>query len=344
MRMRYDTIGKLAAGMIAATALCGLCASAAAEQARDIRIEAQPLVLDAADPGRKRFGKLTWLGGLVLRSSDGAFGGYSGLAVSEDGSELLAVSDRASWVRMRLVERDGELAEVRDARLGRLEVRETPDDPEPGRNLHDSEALAPLTPGTLNGDYYIAFERVHRIHRYTFDGKSFSAPTEAVDLPPSALRLPNNKGIESVAVLRAGPHRGAVLAFSEGRAHQNGDSLGWMFRDGGVQTLTLRRAGLFDITDIAALPDGGIIVLERHYAGPLQGVFMRIRQIAAQDIAPGARLDGDVLYETDSGWMVDNMEGLAVHEDERGRTILTIISDDNFNPLQRTLLMRLALE
>jgi len=51
-----------------------------------------------------------------------------------------------------------------------------------------------------------------------------------------------------------------------------------------------------------------------------------------------------VLYESESGGMVDNMEAIAVHTDDAGRTVLTVMSDDNFNPLQRTLLMRFAVD
>ena len=39
---------------------------------------------------------------------------------------------------------------------------------------------------------------------------------------------------------------------------------------------------------------------------------------------------------------VDNMEALSVTR-EQGRTIVWIASDDNYNPLQRTLLMKFAL-
>lgn len=323
---------------------CGTVLDAASAQPRDIHVQAQPLVLDRSNPERKRFGKLTWLGGLVLRSSNGAFGGFSGLAVSADGSRLLALSDRTAWLSLRLTTRGDEITGVTEARLGRLEVREAPGDPEWTRGLEDSEALAPLTPGQLAGEYLVAFEGKHRIHRYRFDGANFSPPTGALALPGSAQRLPGNKGLEALTVLRGGPNAGAVLAFSEQRAHKSGDSLGWLFRDGKAQTLRLRRIGPFDITDAAALPDGSVILLERHFAGVVKGVFARLRRIAAHDIAPGARLDGDVLYESESGWMVDNMEALAVHTDANGRLVFTLMSDDNFNPMQRNLLMRFALE
>ena len=42
-------------------------------------------------------------------------------------------------------------------------------------------------------------------------------------------------------------------------------------------------------------------------------------------------------------YTVDNFEGLAVFPDKRGGTIIYILSDDNFNPLQRTLLLQFRL-
>jgi len=37
------------------------------------------------------------------------------------------------------------------------------------------------------------------------------------------------------------------------------------------------------------------------------------------------------------------MEGLAVHQDASGSVVLTLISDDNFSRLQRTLLLQFTL-
>jgi hypothetical protein len=37
------------------------------------------------------------------------------------------------------------------------------------------------------------------------------------------------------------------------------------------------------------------------------------------------------------------MEGLSVHRSPSGETVLTLISDDNFSPLQRTLLLQFTL-
>jgi hypothetical protein len=104
----------------------------------------------------------------------------------------------------------------------------------------------------------------------------------------------------------------------------------------------LKNIGGFDITDAAALPDGGIVVLERRFRYS-EGVKMRIRRIAAKDLKPGALVSGEVLLEANDSLNIDNMEGIAVHRGASGETILTLISDDNFSALQRTLLMQFAL-
>ena len=49
-----------------------------------------------------------------------------------------------------------------------------------------------------------------------------------------------------------------------------------------------------------------------------------------------------MLARLESPLAVDNMEGLAVTQED-GRDIVWIISDDNFNAFQRTLLMKFAL-
>jgi hypothetical protein len=40
---------------------------------------------------------------------------------------------------------------------------------------------------------------------------------------------------------------------------------------------------------------------------------------------------------------IDNMEAVAVHRRVSGETVVTIMSDDNFSGLQRTLIMQFAL-
>jgi hypothetical protein len=42
-------------------------------------------------------------------------------------------------------------------------------------------------------------------------------------------------------------------------------------------------------------------------------------------------------------YQIDNMEGLSIHVDSVGATVLTLISDDNLSILQRTVLLQFKL-
>ena len=85
------------------------------------------------------------------------------------------------------------------------------------------------------------------------------------------------------------------------------------------------------------------MVLERKFRWT-EGVQMRLRQIKAASVRPGVVLDGEVLVEANMGFDIDNMEGLALHRGAHGETVITLISDDNFNHfLQRTILLQFTL-
>ena len=49
-----------------------------------------------------------------------------------------------------------------------------------------------------------------------------------------------------------------------------------------------------------------------------------------------------MLIEADLGQQIDNMEGIGVHR-AGAETVLTLISDNNFSMLQRTLLLQFSL-
>lgn len=319
----------------------GQAAEALSEPA-PVQVEAKSFAFDSADPERRRFGKLTWLGGLRLSAASRHFGGYSGLALDPAGARLLAVSDAGTWLSLELeVDAAGRLAGVKSARLGPVPGRDGK--PLKGKRHADAEALALLKPGSANGSYLIAFERLHRIAEYRFRDGKLTGPHRLLKLPPAMRKLPSNEGIEGLAVISAGPRQGAIVAFAERKLDDRGNLQGWLLHKDQAHPLSLKQINGFAITDLAALPDGGLLVLERKFVSIFDGVHMRLRRIAAKDIAPGALLDGEILLEASSRYQIDNMEGVAVHRSRGGGVIITIISDDNFSPLQRTLLMRFQL-
>ncbi|MGZ5805484.1 MAG: esterase-like activity of phytase family protein, partial [Xanthobacteraceae bacterium] len=67
------------------------------------------------------------------------------------------------------------------------------------------------------------------------------------------------------------------------------------------------------------------------------------RRLALSSLSPGVLADGPSLFEADLGYQIDNMEALGIHVAKDGATILTMISDDNFSMLQRTILLQFAI-
>jgi hypothetical protein len=138
------------------------------------------------------------------------------------------------------------------------------------------------------------------------------------------------------------PLAGTLIGISERGLDRDGNILGFLLGGASPGEFSVKRIGDFDVSDCALVPDGDLLVLERSYSR-LQGVGMRIRRIAQSEIKPGATVDGPVLIEADMGYQIDNMEGLSVHRAADGALVLTLISDDNFSMIKRTLLLQFTL-
>jgi hypothetical protein len=290
---------------------------------------------------RTQYGKLRWLGGLVLTSASPGFGGWSGLAFDPEGKRLLAISDAGSWMTAELVYAKRRLVGLANAEIGPLKA--TGGKPLLKPRDRDAEAVS-LASGTLeSGSLLIAFERNNRIGKFAVEGGKVSPPAAYLKMPQESRQMRTN-GFESVSMLRDGPYKGSVIAFAEQKLPRQSLHTGWIWVGNEPKRLSLTDIDGFDVTDVAALADGGILVLERRFRWA-EGVRMRLRRIAAAGIEPGATLDGEILIEADMGREIDNMEGLAVREGPRGETLVTMISDDNFNSfLQRTVLLEFALD
>jgi hypothetical protein len=89
------------------------------------------------------------------------------------------------------------------------------------------------------------------------------------------------------------------------------------------------------------LPDGRILLLNRRFA-LFEGMSAKLGILAPGRFAKDMILRGTEVADLRSPVTVDNMEALSVTQ-EKGRTIVWIASDDNFNPLQRTLLLKFML-
>ena len=91
----------LAAGVIV-VAFALACGDAFAAS---ISFSTRPVALHSTDRAVQYVGRLHFLGGLDLRSDEPAFGGLSGLDVTDDG-RLTSVTDRGHWFTARIVRDD----------------------------------------------------------------------------------------------------------------------------------------------------------------------------------------------------------------------------------------------
>ena len=307
-----------------------------ADGPRRIEVRAQPIAaFDSRDPSVRRFGKLEFRGGLDLTSPDKAFGGLSAIHLAADGRRFIAATDRGNWLR-------GEIRYDGDKPAGIAAAELAPMLGADGRPLarrgwYDTEAMA-ADGGTL----YVGIERVNRIVRFDDAKHGVKARAETVKVPPAIGKLPNNKGIEGlVYVPRKQPLGGTLIAFAERALDAAGNHTAFLIGGPKPGSFALRRHGGFDITDAARLPSGDLVVLERRFTW-IEGIAIRIRRIALAQIAPGALVEGPVIFSAEMVHQVDNMEGLAVHR-SGSATVLTLVSDDNFSALQRTLLLQFTL-
>lgn len=300
-----------------------------------LEVRSAQLLLNPDQPDQSRVGSLTYLGGLILAADGGAFGGYSGIAVDADGAGLWAIADTGHWLRLDFSRNAIGLPEgIAAAQI--LPLRDAKGAPVTRKVLSDAEGLRQLA----DGRWLLSFERAHRLWFYDTPG---GVATGALQVPASMAEQPDNGGIEAVVAFA----NGELLLFSEEKPALVGgnkeDSAVWLLRGGQWHDLAWPARDDFKPTDAVALPNGDILVLQRYFT-PLVGPKARISRIAAADIQPGAVLKATLLAEWARPVSVDNMEALDIRRAEDGSTWLYVMSDDNQNRLQRTLLMVFRLE
>lgn len=325
---------------LASRSVAGLCLFAAAcasvppppagaqEQAIEIRSSSLPLKID--DPAAAVVGRLIWRGGIAMTANTSHFGSWSDLHVAADGRSLTSVSDEGAWLTATIdYDSKGYLAGLSAGRLGQL--RGLDGKPIAAKAEADAEGLARLA----DGSWLVAFERRHRLWRYP----TLTDTPAPVEGPAEIGRQPANGGIEALTVLADG----RVIAISEDYGRPPNTAMGWIGEPtagGGYLWRSFDYATIPDFrpTAIALLPDGSFATLERAF-DMVRGVRCRVMRFDAAQLKPGATVKPEELARLASPYAVDNLEGIAATTGARGETLLWLISDDNFNPLQRNILL-----
>ena len=302
-----------------------------------IEVKARPLPsFDTRDHSQVRFGSLEYRSGLILTSPFRGFGGLSGLRLDAKGERFISFSDKGSWFTGRILYQGRAMIGLDDVEAAPMLGADGR--PITARGWFDSESIA------LDGSYvYIGLERVNQVLRFDFAKGFTRSRGEVVPMPPAVKKLPFNKGLEALVFVPKGlALADTLIAISERGLDSAGNLIGLLVGGPTPGQFSVRRSEDFDVSDAALLPSGDLLLLERKFS-LLEGLGVRIRRIALKSLAPGAVLDGPSIFEADLGQEVDNMEGIDAHVTPEGDTVLTMVSDDNFSMIQRTLLLQFTL-
>lgn len=239
--------------------------------------------------------------------------GLSDLKLTGDGG-FLAVSDSGDLVRGRLtLDKAGRLAGLDELRVRRLTAADG--SPIADKAEGDAEGLALIG----DGEVLVSFEHDHRIWSY--------GPLEAMRARPEArphpaADFPANEGMEALAAApggwRVGGEGGGV----------------WDCSLAGCRVVVEATAPTdsWRLTGLERDPGGeGWFAVQRSWRPPFD-VRVRVRRMDADGTL------GPVLVELKLPGLTDNFEGVAA-EARGGGVRLYLLSDDNANPAQKTLML-----
>jgi hypothetical protein len=271
-------------------------------------------------PARDGSGGFSVEGVWELSSGRLDFGGYSAMLPLENG-RLRLFSDRGQILTFS-PPGEAAWAPAHVAFIGnRGDLSDSPADVE-------SAVRDPAT-----GEYWLGYENPNSVIRY--------APTMelvATSRPPHWQDWPANAGAEAMERLPDG--RFIVLP--------EGASTGLLYASDPISdeqplAFAFSAPGGYSPTDMAALPDGRVLVLLRKVAAGLPPFATAIAIADPGQLQSGDSLDLDLLVRLDDILPSENYEGLALAAvEDDGAVLLWLVSDDNLSVIQRTLLARLV--
>lgn len=264
---------------------------------------------------------LTLAGAWQLESDDSEFGGLSGLD-ELNADTLLAVTDDGKFVwigldsETRVPDGTGSIAYMRD-RKGKIF---------PNKRSADAEDLT-----IRDGLAFVSFEQKHRIFAYdvaTCGTAARAAMVVNLNNVVDERVLKNNRGPEALAF------SGDALKVGFETRRDGGSPIGTVRVDGTLAALTqTEQPNLFLLTGMDSNAALEAIVLRAY--DPIRGsrAIIKVTQDGALIASANLR----------SPLPVDNFESIAIGNRPDGGTRIWVISDDNFNNDQRTLLLALDL-
>lgn len=283
---------------------------------------------------------LVWRGGIEMQSQTDTFGGLSGLGFSDNAGRLVMVTDRGNFVSAQLI------YDEQNRPLSLVGVKIEPIQNSKGAELprafaRDAEAVAVIERNGVPAAVRVGFENLTRVADFELVDGVPTGPAKEVAIPQWLTDTRTNESLEAVCIAPpASPIAGSTLLLTEGVIDNDGLHSAWLLGQNDKGPLSYLSSEGTDPTDCAFLPNGDLLVLERGVA--FFTFSMKLKRVPAAEVKPGARMEGELLLES-TGPDIDNMEAVAVHAGPDGRPRITLISDNNFNDWERSLLLEFSL-
>lgn len=291
------------------------------------RVDIRPV---SVDPVLAQLGPFRLTGVWHLTSPHEWFGGYSAL-LGVSPRRLMAFSDRGYVIDFPI---PGEPSPA-PARIGRAIG-----DARAMKALSDIEAA---TYDPQSGEIFLAMEFRNAIVRTTPALQGWQ-----MAFPRLMKGWPDNQGPEAMVRLTDG--RFIVLSerndgWGDADSHPAILLAADPTRGGRERGFTFVGTDGARPTDMAQLPDGRVLVLQRTLRWPFPARFSGSILLAdPAGLQPEGRWSGTGLALLEAPLPVDNFEGLAITPATGGKVHVWLISDDNQAVTQRTLLWQLELD
>jgi len=244
------------------------------------------------------------------------FGGFSGIEVSDDGIDFTVIGDRGAVANGTFLRADSVINNV-NATFGKLKHTT-------GRVLKSYETDAEGLAIRKDGRVFISFEHSPRVWTY----RNTKSEAAWLQRHPDFKQMKRNSSLESLAI---GPD-GTLYTIPEiSKNPKKGFPIYRYHNDTWKIVFYSPQRGPFLPVGADFGPDGKLYLLERHL-GSIFGFQSRVRRFT---ITEKTLSNEQELLQTKAG-VHDNLEGIAVWQDQTGDIRLTMVSDDNFKFFQRT--------
>jgi len=257
----------------------------------------------------------------------------SGMAWDADENRLYALSDDGHIVHLRPHIADNVLVgldyldaySLRDA----AKIALVPE-------LGDAEGLVAYN--TRNGvqadsSLLISFGEHARIDRYLPDGTFL----EPVSLPSALTGRNSSKDdrLELEAISEHPLHGLVAIPESPLKGTPKGKFTVHNFEEK-VWEFSPLDAKYSAVVGMESMQNGDLLLLERRYSSVFKPVIFALRRLVLPSDDRQAQVSEEIVhFNSKRGWKIDNFESVARHEGNR----YFVISDDNENPIQKTLLL-----